>query len=55
MTQFLRPRQVFENFFDLYDLLKNLFAACFGFLAKAGLSAAKPSIMTQFFGPQPFF
>jgi hypothetical protein len=51
MTQFLRPRQVFENFFDPYDPLKNLFAAYFGLLSKAALSAAKPSIVTQFFSP----
>jgi hypothetical protein len=55
MTQFLRPRQVFENFSDPCDLLKNLFAACFGFLAKTTLCAAKPSIVTQFFGSSPSF
>jgi hypothetical protein len=55
MTQFLRPGQVFENFFDPDDLFKNLFAAWFGFLAKAALCAAKPSIMTQFFALQTSF
>ena len=48
MTQFLNPRQVFENFLDPYDLLKNFFAALFDFLLKAALCAAKPSIVTQF-------
>jgi len=55
MTQLFRPSQVFEIFFDPDDLFKNLFAAWFGFLAKAALYAAKPSIVTQFFALQPSF
>jgi hypothetical protein len=55
MTQFSTPRQVFENFFDHQDLLKNLSAACICSLSKAALCAAKPSIMTQFFSLQPAF
>jgi hypothetical protein len=55
MTQFLTPRQVFENFFDHQDHSKNFFTASICFLAKAALRAAKPSIMAQFFRPQAAF
>jgi hypothetical protein len=55
MAQFLRPRQVFENFFDPCDLLKNIFTACLDFLAKTALCPAKPSILTQLLGPYPSF
>jgi hypothetical protein len=55
MTQFLSLRQVFENLFRSPNLFKNFFTYECACLAKADLCAAKPSIMAQFFGPQPSF
>jgi hypothetical protein len=53
MTQFLSLRQIFENFFDPSDLFKILFTDLSSFLAKVEMCAAKPSIVTQFFGLWP--
>jgi hypothetical protein len=49
MTQFLSPRQVFENFFDHIDSSKTSSSPYLLFLKRTALSAAKPSIMAQFF------
>jgi hypothetical protein len=53
MTQFLSLRQVFENFFYPQDLFKNIFTDLSALLAKVEMCAAKPSIVTQFFGLWP--